>query len=208
MSKANTTQPLNWDSDVENLGEEIRQLRRANNLTLTELGDKIGKSAAFLSLVERNKTKPSIAALQEIGDALGVHVGWFFQSDPEVDSEERRVVVRAANRRRLSYSGVAETDYLGHYDFLLSANLDGELVMGMSRYDPGGSTGDDHYHHKGEEAGFIVQGTIELTVGDETYVLEQGDSFSFNSMEPHRYYNPGDVEAVIVWANTPITLRP
>lgn len=200
--------PRDWDTDVENLGDEIRQLRRANNLTLTELGDTIGKSAAFLSLIENNKTKPSIAALQEISEALGVHVGWFFQSDPEVDGEERKVVVRAANRRRISYSGMAETDYLGHYDHLLSANLDGDLVLGMSRYEPGGSTGDDHYSHQGEEAGIIFQGTIELTVSGETYALEEGDSFSFPSTEPHRYYNPGDTDAVIVWANTPITLRP
>jgi len=208
MNTKNARLSSDWDTDVENLGDEIRQLRRANNLTLTELGDKIGKSAAFLSLVERNKTKPSIAALQEISDALGVHVGWFFQSDPDVDSEERKVVVRAANRRRISYSGMAETDYLGHYDHLLSANLDGDLVLGMSRYEPGGSTGDDHYSHQGEEAGIVFQGTIELTVGGETYVLEEGDSFSFTSTEPHRYHNPGDNDAVIVWANTPITLRP
>lgn len=207
MSRSNAPLPRDWDTDVENLGDEIRQLRRAHSLTLTELGDQIGKSAAYLSLVERNKAKPSIAVLQDISEALGVHVGWFFQSDPDVSEGERRIVVRVGNRRRLRYSGIGSTDYLGHFDYLLSANLDGQLAFGLSRYAPGGSTGDDRYSHQGEEAGMVLQGTIELTVGGETYRLQKGDSFSFSSDQPHRYHNPGDGEAVIVWANTPITLR-
>ena len=130
MSAANAAQSRDWDKDVENLGDEIRQLRRARNFTLTELGDQIGKSAGYLSLVERNKAKPSITILQDISEALGVHVGWFFQSDPDVSDDERRIVVRAAKRRRLSYSGIGSTDYLGHFDFLLSANLDGPIGLG------------------------------------------------------------------------------
>ncbi len=201
-------EPQDWDRDVEDLGEAIRQLRRAQNLTLTELGERIGKSAAYLSLVERNKTKPSITMLQDIGEALGVHVGWFFQSDPDASDQERRIVVRAANRRRLHYTGIGSTDYLGQFDHLLSANLDGQLALGLTRYEPGGSTGDDLYSHQGEEAGMVLQGRIELTVGEETYLLEEGDSYSFSSLEPHRYYNPGEEDAVVIWANTPITLRP
>ena len=54
----------------------------------------------------------------------------------------------------------------------------------------------------------VLRGTIELTVGPETFVLREGDSFSFSSKEPHRYYNPGQEVAMVIWANTPITLRP
>ncbi len=77
----------------------------------------------------------------------------------------------------------------------------------MSRYEPGGSTGDDRHSHQGEEAGMVLEGVIELTVGDETFTLEAGDSYSFPSHLPHRIANAGDGEAVVVWANTPITLR-
>ncbi|MEP1110073.1 MAG: cupin domain-containing protein, partial [Nitratireductor sp.] len=124
-----------------------------------------------------------------------------------VAANERPYVVRAGRRRRLTYSGVASTDYMGFQDHLLSANLDGELAMGMSRYEPGGSTGDDLYAHQGEEAGLVLEGEIELTLGDEVFVLRPGDSFSFPSKIPHRYRNPGQVTAVVVWANTPISLR-
>ena len=208
MNKQGVHRDTEWDADIEDLGDEVRQLRRARGLTLTDLGSRIGKTAGYLSLVERNKQKPSVRVLQDISEALEVNVGWFFQSDPDASGTERQYIVRAENRRRLSYSGIGSTDYLGMTDHLLSANLDGQLALGLSRYEPGGSTGDDQYDHQGEEAGIVIKGTIELSVGNDVFILREGDSFSFPSSKPHRYYNPGSEDAIVVWANTPITLRP
>ena len=197
------------NSTLETLGDEIRQLRKARGMTLQQLAEATGKSVGFLSQTERNITKPSVGALQDIGEALGVHIGWFFQGDAGAGDAERRYVVRAAGRRRLSYASFSSTDYLGLHDALLSANLNGELVLGLSRYAPGASSGDDAYTHKGEEAGLVLAGTLALTIGAEDYSLAEGDSFSFPSHLPHRYANPSaDTETVVVWANTPMTLRP
>ncbi|MDH3673252.1 MAG: cupin domain-containing protein [Gammaproteobacteria bacterium] len=203
-----TVEPLARTS-IETLGDEIRQLRKARKLTLQQLAEQTGKSVGFLSQVERNITKPSVAALQDIGEALGVHIGWFFQGDIEADDKERQFIVRCEHRRRLSYSGLSSTDYLGLHDSLLSSNLNGELVLGLSRYQPGASTGDDAYSHRGEEAGLVLSGVLELNIGENAFTLNAGDSFSFPSHLPHRYANPSaEDETVVVWANTPITLRP
>lgn len=196
------------DDQVGALGSEIRQLRKVRGLTLSEVAKRSGKSIGFLSKVERNLTKPSVMALQDIGEALGVHIGWFFPEAGSTDDAERGHVVRAGNRRRLSYSGLTSTDYLGLQDFLLSANLDGNMVLGLSQYAAGASTGDDKYTHSGEEAGMVISGNLELTIGTKTHTLRAGDSFSFGSDTPHRYHNPGPGEAVVVWANSPINLRP
>lgn len=204
---ASVGKPLEADA-LATLGEEIRQLRRARGLTLQGLAVATGKSVGFLSQTERNMTKPSVAALQDISEALGVHIGWFFQADAAADSNERRFIVRKEHRRRLAYSELSGTDYLGLHDHLLSANLNGQLALGISRYEPGASTGDDTYAHQGEEAGLVLSGTLELSLGEETYRLQAGDSFSFPSALQHRYTNPSDREdTVVVWANTPITLR-
>ena len=189
------------------LGEELRSLRKAHGLTLKDLAQASGKSVSFLSKIERGLARPSITALQDIAEALGVPIGWFFQTDGPAPAEERPYIVRAARRRRLRYAGVASTDYMGFEDYLLSANLDGQLALGLSRYAPGGTAGDDHYTHQGEEAGLVLEGEIELTLDTKTFLLEAGDSFSFPASIPHTYRNPGESTAVIVWANTPVTLR-
>ncbi|MBX2839476.1 MAG: cupin domain-containing protein [Gammaproteobacteria bacterium] len=205
LNKVNDqTQP-----SLNNLGDEIRQLRKVRGMTLEQVAEATGKSVGFLSQVERNITKPSVAALQSISDALGIHIGWFFPDDETEQSEdEKQFIVRKANRRRLSYTALTNTDYLGLQDHLLSANLNGQLAMGISRYKPGASTGDDSYQHNSEEAGLVLSGLLELIIDDKVYILEEGDSFSFNSNLNHRFANASKTEdTVVVWANTPINLR-
>jgi quercetin dioxygenase-like cupin family protein len=70
-------------------------------------------------------------------------------------------------------------------------------------YPPGAGTGDDMLTHEGEEAGMLVEGRLELTVGNETYTLETGDSYYFESSKPHCFRNPFDVPAKLISATTP-----
>ncbi len=186
------------------LGAEIRALRKVKGLTLTDLAERTGKSIGYLSQVERDITKPSVKVLQEIGDALGVDSGWFYPPGESVDPRERRFIVRARNRRRLSYSKLGQTDYLGMTDYLLSSNLEGQLALGITTLNPGASTGDDDYSHEGEEAGYVLEGSIDLTIDGETFRLQAGDSYSFPSHLPHRFVNPADENAVFLWAGSPI----
>ncbi len=189
------------------LGDELRSLRKAHGLTLQALAERSGKSVSFISKIERGLARPSITALQDIAEALSVPIGWFFQTDGPTPVDEKPYIVRADRRRRISYSGLSSTDYMGIEDYLLSANLDGQLALGMSRYEPGGTAGDDLYTHKGEEAGLVLEGEVELTLDEDVFRLKPGDSFSFPASIPHTYRNPGRTTAVIVWANTPVTLR-
>jgi transcriptional regulator with XRE-family HTH domain len=126
---------LNGDHVLSDLGSEIRQLRKVRGITLQQLALATGKSVGFLSQIERNLTKPSVAALQDISEALSVHIGWFFPEDLAGSPEEREYIVRRHNRRRLTYSELSGTEYLGLHDSLLSANLNGELALGISRYE-------------------------------------------------------------------------
>ncbi|MBT5433121.1 MAG: cupin domain-containing protein [Alphaproteobacteria bacterium] len=193
---------------VESLGAEIRALRKVKGMTLIEFAEKTGKSIGYLSQVERDITKPSAGVLQEISTALGVEIGWFFPTGDDVEPREQRYIVRARNRRRIAYSDLGYTDYLGMSDYLLSTGVDGAMAMGLTNLEPEGSTGDDNYTHQGEEAGYVLDGSVELTIDGETFILASGDSYSFPSTLPHRFYNPGNIRAVFIWCITPIDLRP
>ena len=67
---------------------------------------------------------------------------------------------------------------------------------------PGGGS-EGALSHDGEEVGFVIEGTLELTVGGETYLLQAEDSFSFRSRLPHSYRNPGTVRTRVIFINTP-----
>ena len=71
----------------------------------------------------------------------------------------------------------------------------------MVGIEPGGTTGDEDYVHGGEEAGLVIEGTLELHVEGRTWRLEPGDSFRFASDRPHRFGNPADTPALVLWVN-------
>jgi len=178
-------------------GEEVRSLRKARNITLIELSKASGLSVGYLSQIERNVSTPSVKALTDLSRALGVTVSWFFKDGHQGPEDEQGFIVRKANRRKLGYGDLVGADYL------LTPNLDGQLELLLSKIKPGGSSGDEPYVHRGEEAGLILSGRLEMWVGERHFILEEGDSFNFASTTPHRYRNACDRETVIVWAITP-----
>ncbi len=180
----------------DRVGIEVKQLRKARGLTISEVAMLTGLSVGYLSQIERGVSSPSVKALHGISRTLGVTVGWFF-SPPTVDGDELRDhVVRAGTQRTIVFGS-------GIRDELLSPNLGRKLELLRCIFPPGASSSSEPYVHKGEEAGFVMKGQLHLWIGDKEIRLNEGDSFAFSSDEPHRYANPGDTETVVIWAITP-----
>lgn len=187
---------MNKRATQEIIGSRMRELRKAKGLTLKQLAENTNLSVGYLSQLERQDADPSVRSLNVISKALGVGINWFFP-DPEQEADlEGDIVVRGARRRALRFES-------GVRDELLSPSLSGQLEMILTTFAPGASSGDALYSHKGEEGGYVVEGTVELTVEDQVMILGVGDSFRFASTRPHRYHNPGAIDAVLVWAVTP-----
>jgi mannose-6-phosphate isomerase-like protein (cupin superfamily) len=88
----------------------------------------------------------------------------------------------------------------------LPRSRDGRAIQIMHEiYAPGADTGPELYSHMGEEAGFCVSGTIEVTVDGRAEMLKPGDAFYFSSNLPHRWRNVGGSSARMISACTPPT---
>lgn len=177
------------------IGGQIRELRKVKGRTLQQVADAAGISVGYLSQIERNQSQLPIGVLKKICDALDVHMNWFFPPPVDVPAEERDTIVRAGNRRRLTFTG------LGIQEELLSPNLAGPLELLLSTIEPGADSGD--YSHDGAEAGLVISGRLDLWIGDNFFQLHAGDSFSFKSTETHRCANSGSEPVQVVWAITP-----
>lgn len=181
------------DLDV---GEKIRLLRKSRQVTLKDLAERTALSIGYLSQVERNLSSPSVNVLRDIATALGVNISWFFEAPEQSPAGEERFIVRKDNRRKLRFrSGIT--------DSLLTPNLNGQIELLLSRFEPGASSGEEPYTHNGEEAGVVMTGQLELWIDGERFLLSEGDSFNFPSSAPHRYRNPGEIESVVIWSITP-----
>jgi transcriptional regulator with XRE-family HTH domain len=178
------------------VGEEIRNLRRARETTLSTLSELTGLSQGYLSQIERGLSRPSVKALHAISRALGVTISWFFRVTEDGEEHLKDYVVRADKRRSLQFES-------GITDELLSPNLSRQIELLRCTFRPHSESGTESYTHRGEEAGIVVSGTLHLWLGNDEIVLNEGDSFAFPSDLPHKYANPTDQVTVVIWAITP-----
>lgn len=180
------------------VGKQIRDLRKAKGITLQSMAETIQRSVGYVSQVERGVSSLPIPVLQAISDALGVQITWFFHAEAEQPIDEINHVVRAGLRRQIDFAGT------GIHEELLSPSLSGELLMILSTFSPLAKSGQQQRKHRGEEAGYLQSGQLELTLNETVFALEQGDSFCVKANEVYRVRNPSDTEdAVIVWVITP-----
>jgi transcriptional regulator with XRE-family HTH domain len=128
--------------DDAHLGAEIRKLRKARGLSLTDVAGVIGRSISFISQLERGRASPSIADLKGIAKVLGVPLGWFFTHD-QVPAAERGKVVRSSGRRRLG------TVTSGLVEELLSPDIGGAFEMFLSIFEPGAELKSFSQRHRG-----------------------------------------------------------
>lgn len=174
------------------LGPQLRRMRERKGLGLVEAARRAGLSAGFLSSVERSQANASVSTLQRLATSYGTTVMELFQSPPH----EGRLV-GPNDRRVLSvHSGVRME--------LLSTGAPMLQSMLFTVAPAAGSEG--AYSHQGEEFIYMLAGTLEVWLDElQCYVLREGDSFWFPSTSAHRWFNPGDVDAVLLWINTPPT---
>ena len=176
------------------LGSDLRALRKARGLTLTELAVRVGRSVGWLSQIERDLTEPSIADLRRLAQALDQPVSLFFGA-PDAPADERGYVVRADARRSL---GTSEE---GLVEQLLSPDLGGSFEIVRSVFAPGAELADAATRPT-EEAGYIVSGCLDLWIDGRRFHLTEGDSFRFDR-ESYRWRNPGSEPCVAVWVIAP-----
>ncbi|WP_419902068.1 cupin domain-containing protein [Kiloniella sp.] len=183
------------EDDDFDLGLRLRALRQMNGLSQRELAKRAGVSNAVISLIEQNKSSPSVGVLKKVLAGIPISVSAFFSEDL---TPRQKVFYRAEDLTEIGSGNIS-------YRQVGRDLSDRALQILHERLKPGADTGETLLRHESEESGIVVSGEIELTVGDQRKILKAGDAFYFDSRIPHRWRNPGEVEVVIISACTPPT---
>lgn len=178
------------------IGDKLRLSRQTKKMTIAQLSEQTGFSSGYISSVERGHVNPSLSALLKISSALDLDTGVLFESRSHSNSAIQ--VVRKGERLTLVYPG---SNF--RYE-LLTRDLTMRKVEFIRVIIPvGKSSGTKPLTHDGEEYGLVLKGRIQLLLGDETYILHDGDSVSFQSTIPHSVINIGKTDAEAIWVFTP-----
>jgi DNA-binding transcriptional MerR regulator/quercetin dioxygenase-like cupin family protein len=174
------------------LGPKLRRLRERTGVGIVEAARRAGISAGFLSSIERAQANASVATLQRLAMTYGTTVMQLFKAP-----KGRERLVRPADRRVLEVHSGVRMEMLSTGATMLQSMMFRVAPLSGS---------DGSYSHQGEEFIYMIAGTLEVWLDElECFVLNQGDSFWFESTLGHRWFNPSKQEAVLLWINTPPT---
>ena len=177
--------------DPAAVGPRVKALREAMALSLRDLAERSGVSAATLSQVERGESSPTLTVAARIAEGLELSLSQLLR----LDETGHVVVVRQGTGRSRRRSGHAVEE--------LTPPLPGQRAdVSLHKLDPGASTGgfdDPPIHEPGSrETVVVLGGTVELVVDGETHTLREGDSATFDADQAHHLHNPDEHEAKLL----------
>lgn len=185
------------------IGARLNAMRSAANMSQRQLAERAGVPHAQISNVEKNKVSPSVSTLRRILSGLGVSMADFFEPEripsqgPFFDADQ---LIDLTSRVAANSIG----DGNGRMVFRQIGDARGHnLQILHEAYEPGADTGKSLLQHASSEGGFIVEGELEVTVGDEVRILKAGEAYLFDSRIPHRFRNRSDRRTIVISACTP-----
>lgn len=177
-------------AEALDVGPRVRALREGLGLSLRELADRSGVSAPMLSQVERGETSPTLAVAARIAGGLELSLSQLLR----LDESDGVAIVRAGGRLR------GGNPRRGHRYEVLTPPIPGQRAeISLHTLAAGATTGgpdDPPIHEPGSrETAVVLQGGLRLLCAGEPHELAEGDAVTFDADLPHRFENPGGVDA-------------
>ncbi len=186
---------------LEGIGDRLREERVKAGISQRELARRLGLSASMISQLESGLSKPSVGTLYAIVTELNLSLdrvirGEDYQAGGKTSSSEESMnpLVHPEDRQVIDLaSGVRWEE--------LTAETDEGVDFLEAIYEVGGASTPDEslMRHHGREYGYVVSGTLGVQIGFQEYTLTPGDSIAFDSTEPHRLFNKGDMAVHAIW---------
>lgn len=181
---------------ADDVGTRLKAIREMYGFSQRELAKRAKVTNGTISLIELSQTSPQVASLRKILSAFPMSIAEFFTFDL---SQTYKAFYEKKELIEISSGGSVSLKLIG-------ADCPGRRIqLCHERFAPGSDTGKEKLSHKGEEAGVVVRGHLEVTVGNQKRVLGPGDGYYFSSRIPHRFRNLGNEECEVVSAATPPT---
>lgn len=166
---------------TQSLGDRVRLMREQQHMDIKQLADKTGYSQDYLMKIEEGKLSPPVGALINISRALAV-------DSKTLLSEEKKKRRQSYIKRTKAYAyrsltPGAEDKHLWAYLVALEPKKQHEMVA---------------YKHEGEEFMYVLEGRVQVTVGEEAHELKKGQTLHFNSGVNHNLKNLSSKDSKLI----------
>ena len=174
---------MNTDKIV---GKRIKSLRESQSIGLDEMAERTGLDIEQIKRIESDKDSPSLAPLIKIARTLGVRLGTFLDDQDALGP----VISRKTKWKegfRFSTNQTASHTHMDYYS--LSADKSGRHMEPFIIQVAPREAGEFQLSsHEGEEFIFCLNGAIEVIYGEDSHILEEGDSIYYDSIVTHHVH--------------------
>jgi transcriptional regulator with XRE-family HTH domain len=189
---------------TKHVARRVRELRVANGASLDALAAASGVSRSMISLVERAESSPTAVVLAKLASALGVPLASLFDApaakastQPLVRRDEQpewRDPASGYRRRNVSPPGMPQPMQIVDVRFPAGARVAFE-----------NGARDVRVHQQV----WVLDGTIDVSVGTERYRLREGDCLAMQLDRPTMFHNPTrkPTRYAVVIASEPVAKR-
>lgn len=159
------------------LGKTVQRLRKAYNLSLSELAEQSGVAKSIISQIERNETNPTLATIWRLSQALDISIDRVLTTsdeEPFIDKSSKAdtpILVSDDDRMRLTIIGWIKTvEWLQWYDV---------------QADPGGFLDSDAHQRGSVECLSVLEGEFEVIIGDVVQTAKAGETLRYRCDRQH-----------------------
>jgi transcriptional regulator with XRE-family HTH domain len=171
------------DDLARKIGSKLKQLRKRSGLTLKNIAGTTELSSALLSRIENGLAMPSIQTLQVIANTMKVNLGYFF----EKEEKERGYVISRQGTRKVSYSERGSKGKIAYEVELLGEGMENPFMEPIVATLVARNDQDlEGISHGGQELLFVLEGKMELTLGEKKFILKKGDAAYYDGDIPHK----------------------
>jgi len=166
------------------VGKRIKKARTQKKISFNSLANETGFSVEYLKDIEAGKETPPVGALLQISRALEIDSGFLLEK--QKTTLKKRVKAFTERTENYAYTTLtpgAENKHLKAFKVIVDPLKDHKGIG---------------YQHEGEEFVYVLQGTIDIIVGENINKLKKGESLHFNSGIRHMLRNTGEEEAELI----------
>lgn len=158
-------------------GAKVRRLRESHGWSVDDLAAHTGQTPEFIKEAEAGRVIPSVSFLLSISKALDVDPGTFLKDEEKTAIQGQRAQAFSKRNRDYAYKTLtpgAENQHLRGFLITIEPRQAHKSVA---------------YKHEGEEFIYVMEGHLELTLGNKVSEYKVGECVRFNSETPHKLKN-------------------
>lgn len=182
------------------IGKRVKELRKARNISLSELSKLSGVQIATLSRIENLKMIGTLESHMHIARALGIDITNLYQAVAAQEAASSKQENETNSAETFSYNDKAS------YEILTTSVLSKRMMPVILKIDPGGKTNPEQNPIGSEKFIFVLDGALQAYIGEKTYTLSRHNSLYFDASIKHYFVNAGKSTAKVISVVTPISL--